>query len=110
MTSPRAHPAILSRALPRVPPCALRGAVSFLKSNKYFATLVFALKIFLPGDACKAGRFFTTFFLSLAFRYFYQSLQETRVKLAVSPQPRAIGEPVAVNTSQYLAVKVSQLF
>jgi hypothetical protein len=28
------------------------------------------------------------------------------VKLAVSPQPRSIGEPVGVNTSQYLAVKV----
>ena len=41
-------------------------------------------------------------------RYFYQSLQETRVKLAVSPQPRAVGEPVAVNTSQYLAVKVRE--
>jgi len=39
-------------------------------------------------------------------RFFYQSLQQTRLKLAVSPQPRAQGEPVAVNTSQYLAVKV----
>ena len=39
-------------------------------------------------------------------RFFYQSLQQTRLKLAVSPQPRAQGEPVAVNTSQFLAVKV----
>ena len=39
-------------------------------------------------------------------RFFYQSLQQTRLQLAVSPQPRAQGEPVAVNTSQYLAVKV----
>merc|ERR1711974_269740 len=38
-------------------------------------------------------------------RFFYQSLQQTRLKLAVSPQPRAQGEPVAVNTSQFLAVK-----
>ena len=39
-------------------------------------------------------------------RFFYQSLQQTRLQLAVSPQPRAQGESVAVNTSQYLAVKV----
>merc|ERR1711974_199831 len=39
-------------------------------------------------------------------RFFYQSLQQTRLKLAVSPQLRAQGEPVAGNTSQFLAVKV----
>merc|ERR1719318_538023 len=39
-------------------------------------------------------------------RFFFQSLQQTKLKLAVTPQPRAVGEPVAVNTSQYLAVKV----
>eukprot|EP00092_Neocalanus_flemingeri_P013580 GFUD01014645.1.p1 GENE.GFUD01014645.1~~GFUD01014645.1.p1 ORF type:complete len:959 (-),score=367.80 GFUD01014645.1:93-2969(-) len=39
-------------------------------------------------------------------RFFYQSLQQTRLKLAITPQPRAAGEPVAVNTSQYMAVKV----
>ena len=39
-------------------------------------------------------------------RFFYQSLKQTRLKLSVTPQPRAAGEPVAVNTSQMLAVKV----
>jgi len=39
-------------------------------------------------------------------RFFYQSLQQTKLKLAITPQPKAAGEPVAVNTSQYLAVKV----
>jgi len=39
-------------------------------------------------------------------RFFYQSLQQTKIKLQVSPQPRTAGEPVAVNTSQFLAVKV----
>ena len=39
-------------------------------------------------------------------RFFYQSLQQTRIKLQVSPQPKTSGEPVAVNTSQFLAVKV----
>jgi len=39
-------------------------------------------------------------------RFFYQSLQQTKLKLAITPQPKAVGEPVAVNTSQYMAVKV----
>ena len=39
-------------------------------------------------------------------RFFYQSLQQTKIKLQVSPQPKTSGEPVAVNTSQFLAVKV----
>ena len=39
-------------------------------------------------------------------RFFFQSLQQTRIKLQVSPQPKTSGEPVAVNTSQFLAVKV----
>jgi len=39
-------------------------------------------------------------------RLFYQSLQETRLKLSVTPAARAAGEPVPVNTSQLLAIKV----
>jgi len=39
-------------------------------------------------------------------RFFYQSLQETRLKLSITPQPRASSEPVPVNTSQLLAIKV----
>ena len=39
------------------------------------------------------------------FRQFTLS-QQTKLKLAVTPQPRTAGEPVPVNTSQYLAVKV----
>ncbi|XP_023336904.1 integrator complex subunit 7 [Eurytemora carolleeae] len=39
-------------------------------------------------------------------RFFYQSLQETRLKISVTPQSRAAGEPVQVNTSQLLAIKV----
>ena len=40
-------------------------------------------------------------------RFFYQALQTTGLKLAVTPQPRSIGEPVPVSSSQQLAVKVS---
>ena len=39
-------------------------------------------------------------------RFFYQSLQQTKIKLQVNPQPKTSGEPVAVNTSQFMAVKV----
>ena len=39
-------------------------------------------------------------------RFFFQSLQETRLKLSVTPQPRTAGEPVSVTTAQFLAIKV----
>lgn len=39
-------------------------------------------------------------------RYFFQVLQSTSVKLAVTPQPRANGEWITVTSGQQLAVKV----
>ena len=39
-------------------------------------------------------------------RYFYQSLQSTNIKLAVTPQPRSTNEPINVSASQYVAIKV----
>ena len=39
-------------------------------------------------------------------RYFYQSLQSTSIKLAVTPQPRSANEPINVSASQYVAIKV----
>jgi integrator complex subunit 7 len=39
-------------------------------------------------------------------RFFFQSLQTTTLKLAVTPQPRAGGEPLTVSSSQQLAIKV----
>ena len=39
-------------------------------------------------------------------RYFYQSLQSTTIKLAVTPQPRANNEPTNVSASQFVAIKV----
>ncbi|XP_014282117.1 integrator complex subunit 7 [Halyomorpha halys] len=39
-------------------------------------------------------------------RYFFQVLQSTSVKLAVTPQPRANGEYITVTSGQQLAVKV----
>ena len=39
-------------------------------------------------------------------RYFFQSLQSTNIKLAVTPQPRSAHEPINVSASQYVAIKV----
>ena len=39
-------------------------------------------------------------------RFFFQSLQTTSIKLAVTPQPRTVGEPIAVPSSQQMAIKV----
>lgn len=39
-------------------------------------------------------------------RYFFQVLQSTSVKLAVSPQPRVMGEFISVQAGSQLAVKV----
>lgn len=39
-------------------------------------------------------------------RYFFQTLQSTSVKLAISPQPRVAGEFISVQPGSQLAVKV----
>nr|XP_040236397.2 integrator complex subunit 7 [Anopheles coluzzii] len=39
-------------------------------------------------------------------RFFFQVLQNTSVKLALTPQPRATGEPVFVQPNSHLVVKV----
>lgn len=39
-------------------------------------------------------------------RYFFQVLQSTSVKLAISPQPRVAGEFISVQPGSQLAVKV----
>lgn len=39
-------------------------------------------------------------------RFFFQILQSTSVKLAISPQPRVMGEFISVQSGSQLAVKV----
>ena len=39
-------------------------------------------------------------------RLFFQSLQQTHLKLAVTPQPRTGNEPIGVSNSQHMAIKV----
>ena len=43
-------------------------------------------------------------------RFFFQSLQGTSVKLSVTPQPRAQGEPIGVSASQNMAIKVRRSY
>lgn len=39
-------------------------------------------------------------------RFFFQVMQSTSVKLAISPQPRVLGEFISVQSGSQLAVKV----
>jgi len=39
-------------------------------------------------------------------RLFFQSLQQTSLKLAVTPQPRSGNEPIGVSNSQHMAIKI----
>ncbi|MBN3319465.1 INT7 protein, partial [Atractosteus spatula] len=39
-------------------------------------------------------------------RYFFQKLQSTSIKLALSPSPRSLSEPITVQNSQQLTLKV----
>ena len=39
-------------------------------------------------------------------RFLFQTLQTTTIKLAVSPQPRVVGEPITTTIGAQLAVKV----
>lgn len=39
-------------------------------------------------------------------RFFFQTLQKTTITLAILPQPRAPGDPISVQTSSQLALKV----
>ena len=39
-------------------------------------------------------------------RFYFQSLQTTTIKLALSPQPRTAGESISVPSGSQLAVKV----
>ncbi|GAB6026056.1 hypothetical protein CHUAL_012262 [Chamberlinius hualienensis] len=39
-------------------------------------------------------------------RFFFQSLQSTNIKLAISPQPRVAGEPILIQNGAHLVLKV----
>ncbi|XP_058525143.1 integrator complex subunit 7 [Ochotona princeps] len=57
--------------------------------------------------ACLCNAIIALLKVPLAFqRYFFQKLQSTSIKLALSPSPRNPAEPIAVHNNQQLALKV----
>ncbi|XP_031992380.1 integrator complex subunit 7 isoform X2 [Hylobates moloch] len=57
--------------------------------------------------ACLCNAIIALLKVPLSFqRYFFQKLQSTSIKLALSPSPRNPAEPIAVQNNQQLALKV----
>ncbi|XP_035951622.2 integrator complex subunit 7 isoform X3 [Halichoerus grypus] len=57
--------------------------------------------------ACLCNAIISLLKVPLSFqRYFFQKLQSTSIKLALSPSPRNPAEPIAVQNNQQLALKV----
>ncbi|XP_036128735.1 integrator complex subunit 7 isoform X2 [Molossus molossus] len=57
--------------------------------------------------ACLCNAIIALLKVPLSFqRYFFQKLQSTSIKLALSPSPRNPAEPIAVQSNQQLALKV----
>ncbi|XP_038616678.1 integrator complex subunit 7 [Tachyglossus aculeatus] len=57
--------------------------------------------------ACLCNAVIAVLKVPLSFqRYFFQKLQSTSIKLALSPSPRNPAEPIAVQSNQQLALKV----
>ncbi|XP_066562651.1 integrator complex subunit 7 [Amia ocellicauda] len=56
---------------------------------------------------CLCGAVIALLKVPLSFqRYFFQKLQSTSIKLALSPSPRSLSEPITVQNTQQLALKV----
>uniref|UniRef100_A0A2K5XZJ5 Integrator complex subunit 7 n=1 Tax=Mandrillus leucophaeus TaxID=9568 RepID=A0A2K5XZJ5_MANLE len=64
--------------------------------------------LFFPQHtACLCNAIIALLKVPLSFqRYFFQKLQSTSIKLALSPSPRNPAEPIAVQNNQQLALKV----
>ncbi|KAI6071880.1 Integrator complex subunit 7 [Aix galericulata] len=62
---------------------------------------------YAPHTACLCSGVIALLKVPLSFqRYFFQKLQSTSIKLALSPSPRNPAEPIAVQNNQQLALKV----
>ncbi|XP_010640868.1 integrator complex subunit 7 isoform X1 [Fukomys damarensis] len=63
--------------------------------------------VLLEHTACLCNAIIALLKVPLSFqRYFFQKLQSTSIKLALSPSPRNPAEPIAVQNNQQLALKV----
>ncbi|NXI77688.1 INT7 protein, partial [Rhipidura dahli] len=62
---------------------------------------------YLASNSCLCNAVIALLKVPLSFqRYFFQKLQSTSIKLALSPSPRNPAEPIAVQNNQQLALKV----
>ncbi|NXF49370.1 INT7 protein, partial [Oceanites oceanicus] len=62
---------------------------------------------YLVSNTCLCDAVIALLKVPLSFqRYFFQKLQSTSIKLALSPSPRNPAEPIAVQNNQQLALKV----
>ncbi|NXD36632.1 INT7 protein, partial [Copsychus sechellarum] len=62
---------------------------------------------YLASNTCLCNAVIALLKVPLSFqRYFFQKLQSTSIKLALSPSPRNPAEPIAVQNNQQLALKV----
>ncbi|NWH64493.1 INT7 protein, partial [Geococcyx californianus] len=62
---------------------------------------------YLASNTCLCDAVIALLKVPLSFqRYFFQKLQSTSIKLALSPSPRNPAEPIAVQNNQQLALKV----
>ncbi|NWH88355.1 INT7 protein, partial [Aegithalos caudatus] len=62
---------------------------------------------YLASNTCLCNAVIALLKVPLSFqRYFFQKLQSTSIKLALSPSPRNPTEPIAVQNNQQLALKV----
>lgn len=62
-------------------------------TSKHTEMIINQIEIFLRSPICMP-------------RFFFQVLQNTSIKLSISPQPRAAGDPVIVQPGSSLVVKV----
>eukprot|EP00074_Homo_sapiens_P062105 XP_011507698.1 integrator complex subunit 7 isoform X1 [Homo sapiens] len=82
--------------------------IRFLVRTFFLAlvTATFLLHLHMH-TACLCNAIIALLKVPLSFqRYFFQKLQSTSIKLALSPSPRNPAEPIAVQNNQQLALKV----
>ncbi|KAF7254146.1 Integrator complex subunit 7 [Varanus komodoensis] len=73
----------------------------------YMASRNYPVKETSKHTACLCSAVIALLKVPLSFqRYFFQKLQSTSIKLALSPSPRNPAEPIVVQNNQQLALKV----
>ncbi|KAF4798651.1 integrator complex subunit 7 isoform X3 [Turdus rufiventris] len=97
------------------PPPAIATTIAMTSGNDLQSNIVSADETLNGGipklgyahTACLCNAVIALLKVPLSFqRYFFQKLQSTSIKLALSPSPRNPAEPIAIQNNQQLALKV----